>query len=331
MAKIVTKGRPAVDNTEFLLFENKWFYLIFFLYILLKVGDVVSIMTNISSGQLMSYSQDLVVERYENDSSMSLIERLTTILFIASGTLAANIKNKNIVLYSCILLMALIESVALARLGVLLAFVSCMIEISYRQNHLTEKKGFLKVLLSYSRIGFILLVIFGFSAYFRVASKDGALDIVIYKLGVYTIAMYEALLIWMRDNSHIYFTGYGTNTLAGIYKLVGINYEQGFFTPVETTYGPTNIYTNIRSFLTDFGVIGTALIFMAFGFVFNVIGRIKLTRINYMFSRVLVLVFVFCLISPFAYVNIMVAYILGGVLTICFCALGRQNTKTNCS
>lgn len=310
-AYIYVKDLKPVDNGRFYI-DSRILYILFALYVIAKYSTILSALGATINGNFTSFAMERTIDRYENFSEVSkqtFLERLGTISFLSFGSFLGAVRNtrkKHILMF---ILMIFVESVSLARLGVLLSFVGFVIEKIIRKSREIEKLNLMRLIRLYSVIAIILLIIFSFSAYFRVSSKDNAIEIVVYKLGVYTVAMYEALMHWMYSQ-YDYNIDLGYNSFASIYKIFGIEFEQGFYDLTATTFGPTNIYTSIRGYLSDFGLLGTSFLFLAFGFFPILYSRVRLNYYKYIFLRFILWNFVFVLISPFNYFNFLAGFII---------------------
>lgn len=317
-------GQFKVSNLSYLDYSDRFalqpkvFYLIFLFYMITRAEAVNDIVTHLISGEFMSYALNNAVQRYTNFdevSQQSIIQRFGTISFLMSGSLAASIKTERRKVHMLLILMILIESTSLARLGVLVVFVTYFVEFVIRHNVRLQKLSLMRLGVIAFFLVVILATIFLFSAYGRVSDKDdGILEILLMKLGVYTIAMYEALLLWMQTNSDQYGSTYGLGSFAGAFKIVGFEFEQGFYKPIDTSHGVTNIYTNIRGFLSDFGLVGSCILMFIFGFIVSLYSKKSMSFFSYNAVRLIMIMLLFCLISPLNYFNILFAFILSGVL-----------------
>lgn len=307
-----------VDYSNRFSVQPNVFYLIFSVYAFSKVGVIYDIVTSLSSGEFMSYALNNAVQRYTNfeeSSQQSILQRFGTISFLMSGSLAASVKASRRTVHMLLFLMILVESASLARLGVLIVFVTYFVEYGIRHNVRLQELSNIKLARMTIFLVAILAAIFLFSAYGRVSDKDdGILEILLMKLGVYTIAMYEALVLWMQTSSDQYGSTYGMGSFAGAFKVVGVEFDQGFYKPVDTTYGSTNIYTNIRGFLSDFGLVGSCILMSIFGFIVSLYSKKSMSFYSYNTVRLIMTMLLFCLFSPFIHFNTLFAFVFSGVL-----------------
>tara|TARA_X000000950_G_scaffold288894_1_gene408161 strand:+ start:12246 stop:13208 length:963 start_codon:yes stop_codon:yes gene_type:complete len=307
-----------VDYSERFTIKAEVFYLFVFIFLIAKASIILNAASSLISGEFVQFAYNNAINRYENFeevSQVSLLERIGTIVFLMSGSLCASIQKKKFLAHCLLLFMILVSSVELSRLGVLFVFVTYFIEFIIRNNKSLQLTSNFKLLKIGAQIMFGLLLIFIFSAYFRISSNhDDVIGILLLKLAVYTIAMYEAVLIWMSSNIESYFSTFGTQTFAGIYKILGLSFDQGFYASVDTRFGTTNIYTNLRGFFSDFGIIGTSFIFFIFGYILSWYSKNNMSFFSYFIVRLFLLMSIFMLYSPMIFFNIVVAFLFSGIL-----------------
>ena len=316
LAQYKTTALSYVDYSNRFSVQPNVFYLIFLVYVLSNAGGIYNIVTSILGGDFMSYALNNAVQRYTGESlKQSVFQRIGTICFLMSGSLAASVKTSRRTVHMLLFLMILVESANLARLGVLIVFVTYFVDYGIRHNVRLQELSNIKLARMAILLVAILAAIFLFSAYGRISDKeDGILEILLMKLSVYTVAMYEALVIWMQTSSDQYGSTYGTGSFAGAFKIVGFEFNQGFYKPVDTTYGSTNIYTNIRGFLSDFGLVGSCFLMSIFGFTVSLYSRKNMSFYSYNTVRLILTMLLFCLFSPFIHFNTFVALIISGAL-----------------
>lgn len=321
-AMIVTKNiKKSCDYQKFYIIDPKYFYLLFIVYMITKFSLIIDVFSNLVNGSYIEYSYNRALSRYEGEElkSEDFFQRIGTLAFLMSGSIAASVvESKNKILLM-LLFMIFIESSGLARLGVLIVFITYIIEITIRNNHKIQTTKIYKLFGQALILFSALSIIFLYSAYFRVYFKDDVVNILLYKLGIYTISMYEALMQWMSAND--FGNGLGTNTLAGIYKIFGYKTEQGFYELVDTSFGPTNIYTNLRGLLSDFGFLGSSVILFISGFMISYYSKARMTLPSYLIVRIMLFLMVFNLFSPFIHFNTFASFMLSGVLIV---SIGRK-------
>lgn len=313
----LSKNKQVKDHFYRYRVDNEVFYLLFVLYVLCKSSSLIELVQVIVNGDFSQWALAKALNRYENFEEVSKVtffQRLGTLSFLMSGSIIASLSGKKKMPILMMFIMVFNESASLARLGVLLVFISTVVEVVIRNNYKIQKFSLYQLIKVYFYIFILLMAIFSFSAYYRVSTNDDAINIVINKLGIYTLAMYEALFSWMQGNSSGYGSGNGFYTFAGVFKMFGVEVQQGFYGLTNTRFGNTNIYTSIRGFLSDFGLFGTSFLFMLIGFITTVFCFHKLNFFTYNLLRFIYFLFLFCLFSPFIHFNTFVAYIISGLI-----------------
>lgn len=316
LVRSCSKNVHPYDYLERFAVSGRIIYVLFLVYMLANVGNILSITSALIHGELLSYSYGRVVERYDGagPSKADLISRLGTISFLMIGSLLpyAEAKNKYI-LFILVFIMVGIESAGLARLGVLFLFTSFAIGYVIKNNTAISKMSLYKLAVIGCYLLTLLMVIFIFSAYFRVSHKDNVLEILFIKLLVYTIAMYDAFYIWFQAQPYVG-NGFGFSTVAGVYKIIGHEVPQGFYTLSFTAYGPTNIYTNLRGLISDLGLVLSFLFFVFCGGLITTCAYKRMDCWSFILLHVTMFKFIFILISPYNYFNIFAAIILSGLI-----------------
>lgn len=321
---------PYIDYTDRFRVTPMAVYLIFLIYVTSNFGVILDMFNSIVSNNFISFVYQNAVDRYESFETVSnytILQRISVIGFLMSGSLVASVSDKRIQVHILLFIMIFIESLQLARFGVLFVFVTYFVEYVIRNNRSLQLLKFWSLLKTGLYATSCLIAIFWFSAYFRIAGRvDDVSAVLIIKFAQYTIAMHEALLIWMASNSDSYATYFGSNSFAGVFKIFGFHTDQGFYKLTETSFGATNIYTTIRGLLSDFGVVGTSSILFFSGFTIYKYSKVNMTFISYNLVRLIITMILFCLISPMNYFNCVAASIGSGVIIAGF-NFGKKNTK----
>ena len=316
-ANFQSRSLYYINYSDRFTIKPELFYLFFFVFLIAKASVILDASSSLISGEFAQYAYNKAIDRYENleEAGQTPLERIGAIIFLMSGSLCASIHKKKFLAHCFLFFMILVSSVELARTGVLFVFATYFIEFIIRNNKSLQLSSNLRLFKIGIQILFALLLIYLFSAYFRISSSSNdVMGIILLKLLVYTFGMYEAVLMWMSSNIESYFSSYGTKTFAGIYKILGLSFEQGFYTPIDTRFGTTNIYTNMRGFFSDFGIIGTSLIFFIFGYVLSWYSKNDMSFFSYLIVRLFLLMLVFMIYSPMIFFNTFVAFILSGIL-----------------
>lgn len=310
----INNKKEIYNYIEYKSTSYKILLFLFIFYIFLKIDYIFEIIQHLLAGDYGNWALQNAIDRYDQVADKGIGDKLGMIFFITySFLLAGYSSNNKIIFYMLFVILIFIESSDLARAGVLIALTAYFTEFLIRKNHYFQTQSILTYIKFFVIFVFVAGLIFFFSAYFRVAGKDDIFDILMMKLSIYTIAMYEALLIWMH-NTDEYFTTYGYATFTSIYKIFGINVPQGFYTLVETSYGSTNIYSNLRGLLTDFGFIFTVCLFFVFGFSIKYYTYNKMNLYAYFFIRATLFFLLFILISPFMFFTVFAAVVFSWIL-----------------
>lgn len=303
------KVGTAIDYSAYLIPSKSVLMRVFVIYLILRTPVIFDILQSLVSGNYVQKALEKAVARYEGTGDASILHQFGTVAFIVFGFLLGsyNTQDRWKFYMAGFFIMMLIESSALARASVLLACTSYAVELIIRKNK--EITNMNNTKLATVSFYFILsaVFVFVFSAYLRVSEHDDAFMIVFGKVGSYTIAMYEALYEWMTDINY-YDSGYGFYTFTSFFKLAGVGVEQGFYPSILTSFGSTNIYTNMRGYLSDFGIIGSAVIFFFFGLILKYSTYRKMGPLAYLFVRMSIFMLAFVFYSPFLFSVVLMAF-----------------------
>jgi oligosaccharide repeat unit polymerase len=153
-------------------------------------------------------------------------------------------------------------SSGLARAGVFMGIVAMIsVLILNARFHLGKKSNF-SLIKYFLIISLAFFLIFFISAYGRVQNEQDIFQILTFKLGEYSLAMYEALFFWADKYDFTTLT-FGRNTFTVVYKLFGYSPPQGFYEDVAiTSYGETVIYTVFRGVIEDFSIFSVLFFFI---------------------------------------------------------------------
>lgn len=286
-------------------------------YFLVRYDLIFEIVQRLISGDYIAWALGRAVDRYEGGGDYGIRHKIGTIFFITYAFLIGAFGFRRHALFFIILFlgMSFVESSALARAGVILALVAYTVEAVVRYNAQLARLP----LKWYAIIGFsgvvLLAFIFLFSAYYRVSNSDNIAEILINKAGIYTIAMYDALMIWL---STPWDYTYGYATFTALYKFAGIDAPQGFYLPVDTRFGSTNIFTLIRGLLSDFGFLGLFIFFLGTGVLVKYAATRKMGVLHYFLLRLMLYLLLFVLISPYSFATVFVAFLFSYFLLVFF-------------
>lgn len=286
--------------------KNISVYAVVIVYVLIDFSEISNIFNDLFSGKYIESGLEKALNRYKgHEASLNTILRIT--LFFSYSWLMpfSRIKtHKKVIIY---FLMLVIESAHLARASVLLSAINVFIAYVFIKRDFFAS---LKIRDNFKYIFYsiiILLPIYFFSAYGRVAHNDNALEIAFNKIGAYSIASYDALAIWASNFKHNEMN-FGSNTFGIIKKIYGQEKVIGAFEFVDTEYGPTNIYTLSRTLYQDFWFF-SAFIWFFMGYSIIKLFGSKLNSYNtYLYLSFLPLL-IFIFFSPFYFNSYFLGYI----------------------
>jgi oligosaccharide repeat unit polymerase len=298
----VLSSKKLANYEKKFLISSRPLILIALIYFILRIDYLIEITTHILDGSLSEYTLSLVINRYAGDESqISIIQKMSAALIVTYGSLLAwyesegGLFNRFLLIF---IVMLVVESMSLARAGALLALSAFISDFVVRKNNSLCKYGGYEYFKKFFIIILLMLLIFYFSAYFRLSENDYTFSVLYEKTLTYSLASYEALLIWLVDFD-LNASTYGLATFTAIYKIFGYVAPQGFYSPIDTSYGLTNVYTNIRGLLSDFGMVGALVIFSFMGLVIKYCSMKEVGFLGFFILRNIIFFLIFLFISPF--------------------------------
>jgi len=313
------KQACSANYEYYLIPRYKYVLVVAVFYFIFKAAILMEVLSHLFSGDFFKWALENAIQRYESNVKLSVWYQLGTVSFLIYSSLlgAYGWRKKSLILFFIYFLMLIVESAALARAGILIGFCMIFVEFIIRNNKKLSDMSY----ISYFKLATISVIslgaIFFFSAYFRISHKDNVVEILLEKLSTYTLAMYEALFVWMQQ-VNAYFFGYGYFTFNPIFRLFGDKPRQGFYLLTETSYGYTNIYTGIRGLLSDFGFLGAAFVVFLAGYKLHQLSKIKANILDYLLLKIIILLIVYILMSPFYFTTVILAYLSSFVYIILF-------------
>lgn len=263
--------KAEVNNNHRYDVDGKVIFTAVILYLTFRFTYIVQVIGAIFSGSFAAFAFEQAISRYEGGGEVDSYYNIGTIFlnlsFVFFGIFFSNrvkFKAGAMALLIVMLFMCLIESSALARAGLLMAFVLFFVFYAYNKRTTIAKMSF----YCFAKIIFVIITltffIFIFSAYLRLSERDDVSSTLVEKMSVYFLAGHQAFFVWLNDfdNYFINFERFGFNTFAFIYKLFGHSVKQGFYDPVQTRYGDTNVFLMLRNIYADFGILLAPFIMM---------------------------------------------------------------------
>lgn len=306
-------------------------------YLLLRANDIVIFVTNLNHGTLMQYALDNALARYDGNiegRQDTLAGRISTILYLSLGFLWGGVKRalkNNTTYYISIgltIAISIFELTSLSRLPFLIFLVGFLTEFILRNNATINRmrvRQFATIGLGLSVVALFIFFLVGFG---RVYSADNMLNVVASKLGSYTLAPHEAFAIWFDANGSL--TGssdFGFNTFTALYKVFGVEVQLGRWEPVLTTYGSTNIYTNLRDFVMDYGMVLTAAIVFIANLYLVVKSYSGVNLLSMLICRNIIFCAAFPFYSPFLHFNTFAAFLFSFLVDIFYAQRRRTTVK----
>lgn len=316
----ITSKAPPLDRRGSLNSNKNQILIVFFLYLISRMPLIFLIIPKILDGSYYQYALELTIQRYETGGNPEAESKFATIMLIIYAVFLGRIEKKPTrLIYIQIIIIFLIESSALARAGIVLAFFAFMSETIIKQNYLFSKinhsqyaKFFLYSLL-------ILSLIFLYSAIGRMQDEDSDFikSEIINRFAIYTIAIYSALTNWANSfGVPILPSSFGYHTFTFAYKLTGANVPQGMYEMILTQYGETNVFTIIRGLLSDYGLILSSIMMSIIGVKIKKWTCVRMNIIEHFIARNIIYIICSIIISPFNFTTVFFGYNIAFLLLI---------------
>lgn len=293
------KNYIKIDYTNYL---NSTFNQLIFFSLLFLIGRIELINELISvlfNGEILDFAKNKAVDRYLGfNENLSFSYQIGTIAFFCYCILLGCFnQNKKVYLYIILFLMILIESATLGRAGSVIGISLLLGEIIIRYN---SSFSYIKIINNSIIILLISFILFSILQIARFDEGDELFSILILKFGEYTIGIYDAFYIWFNDyyNFHL---EWGFNTFTPIFKILGFSVQQGFYELVNSNFGYTNIYTNMRGLISDFGIYLNVLLFSFFGIFICLKTYFRANVVEYFFLRLIIMLIIFPFYSIFSF------------------------------
>lgn len=284
-------------------FRLNFFFLIFFLISLPLLTETISF---IAQGRLFEFMLQNALDRYAGTDTSSIDQLRTVSFFIVSCYLGISKPKKiHLILY---LLCIFTMSLSLSRAGVLLGLLMLGTIFCISRSHFFQSVSYFKISRITFTVAAVLFIVFYFSAYLRVYDSDQPHLIAISRLESYSLAMYDAFLIWMKQNNE-YFDNFMINHVPYLYKMFDFTFLQGRYEPVVTEFGSTNIYTTLRNTLESFGFLGTSLITLLSSIFINYATYFRFNYFGIIVVHIFLLSLFFPFYSPFYFTSFTVAFL----------------------
>lgn len=311
-----------------------WNLLVFFIvlgicsviYSMFTSGISINVFSNFSSLQDTAHMS--AVNRYSSSGEAnSLIGQvLSSFVYISpvcSGYSYVHAKNKKqkIICYCSILpslFSMLLTSAKLALIAfVILFFIGFYISYIFYYKYIPaiKKKNFIIILIC----AIALYTLFYLSFVLRIGSDESNLSkIIIEKLLIYAFGHIQGFDIWFYENSFkIYDYGFGKNTFLAISSKLGLaEKKQGIYGFIPGTC--TNVYTQFRSLIEDFGPILSIIILISIAFIiYFILKKVTLEKKPRVLSQTILAALLFWnlyfIVSPWVYTTYIITFIVFGI------------------
>ena len=330
MARIISSQNQHKSNIiSFTICRSYSLVVVASLYLLLRVPYIYEIFQALFYEDFVTYALQRAKARYSGES-LGVIYNIGTAMFICFLGLAGTyigICNQSIIkayeydksrrcvllIFSTIALMILIESSSLARAGVVMALTLFFANYLYAKRIDLKKISYLNFIFTGAKATALILVIFFFSAYFRLSGNADVNSILIEKTYVYFIGAHESFSTWLSRSNESFFTSYGYNTFASVFKLLGVSSQQGHYEKFLDSQ--TNVFLLYRGLLQDFGLILTGLFIILLSYISNYSDAYfhRIPGIVLSIKASVCMLF-FLFISPFVYTTFFIGFVLSNVL-----------------
>jgi oligosaccharide repeat unit polymerase len=261
-----------------------WLLTIFFL--VSTNMKFINVLFSITNGSFISSGVEKSIDRYKYGEGSSFIDQISSIIFfIYSFYLSPFIiskanKYKRFLFFFIYVLFSIYSISGLARAGFFISLCAAFSTFIINSRFDYDKIGYFKIHLKLLFIVILALIMFLIPAYGRISNEENVFDLLVFKLGEYSISMYYALLEWVINFDYYNIT-YGKNTFTVIFKIFGYRPVQGFYSEViYTDYGETVIFTFIRGLIQDFSLFSIFIIFYLGISIRNIFYMNHLTRIK---------------------------------------------------
>ena len=267
-SKIAVEEKYGSSLNEFLHFFNILSFL-GILFLLFFIKDNYQLKDNLSDWLLVPNL--ISIDRYGGDLKYpSLVKYLLYFIYpssIIAGLTIGRIQNLKIKIYNFlpILFGFLIGMIEGSRTSILLCsvlfFSSWLGFVASNEN--VYRRSFL--MISMTRVIIFILffiVIFILIQWFRQGLDPFIFELLIERLYAYFFGYISAFTMWFNSIESVFLINTTLNTFAGPMNLMGfIERDLGFYEPVIIKREvSTNIFTALRSLITDFSIFGSIII-----------------------------------------------------------------------
>ena len=269
-----------------------------------RYSEIYLLFNAILSGNFLETIVVNAIERYTTPyaTSYSLFYRIGTAFLFASSFLIGSfykVKLKeNIFLLVLIFFIFFELSWTLGRQGAFFSIISFIIGLIVAHKNNLAQINFFRVMIFTSSAAVLLIGLWAIVQLGRVSeSQINPLAIVLDRFSRYTFTPYAVFMSWFNEWDETLY--YGAKTFASIFELFGVEVTQGFYLRYYIDNSNfTNIFTIYRGLIQDFGMIGSSLLFIFFGYFTYVSENKKLSFFEDIILKSIFLLLMFPLTSP---------------------------------
>lgn len=250
------------------------------LYSMLEQGISFRVFFHFS--ELQRVSHEISVERYTSGSSISMISQILSTFIYATPICAgysyiyAKSKKEKWICYLSVvptLLNMLLTSAKLALVAyVILFFIGYYVSYIYAKKHFPKLNT--RIVLSIIGGFIVLMSLFYLSFVLRIGKGEQNLfQVIIDKLSIYAFGHVQGFDKWFTKNAwSVSNYGLGSNTFLAVFSRLGLaEKKQGVYGYIDGSC--TNVYTQFRGLIEDFGVVFGMLLVVLLGCICCWLGR----------------------------------------------------------
>ena len=278
----------------------------------MSFSQIYDFVTAVGSGYVSRWLIDNALDRYANESDMSLLARIKFVVMYLVTALTVllssdKLKIKNVVI---LLVVCTVELMALARAGLLLSLSWGVVLALFVGGYVIRLRNPLTLYAKSILILILGVCFFLGTSLLRLSEGDDVYDVMSIKLQEYISGpVYLMSSAWRTDEMPILPNTYGANTFASVMKIFGTRLPAGVYKEVSTPWGDTVIRGSIFGIVQDFGLIFVYFFFLMYPIILKFLDQKKLSIELQFCQFVIIYIFIYPIISPLIYFNVLVGLI----------------------
>ncbi len=277
-------------------------------YLLFRAPDILAVARALADGSFATYALTLALARYAGADTSSLYSVGTILFFLLCGVAGADAGGGLIqgtrakaAVGIALLLATFVESVSLAKAGVLLGLTLFATFFLVNRRMALRALSLRSLGLTFAVVGVAATGIFLFSGFFRLSGTDVADGVLQARAANYLLAGHEAFVQWLPQAARTHGEPVGFHTLAFLFKLFGVDVAQGFYDPVETHFGDTNIFLVYRGIIADLGIVGAGVFVVGMGYFIALLDTPQPHAAAFLLGSVALCLVLYPFYSPFIF------------------------------